>query len=526
MPQPAQPHGATGSCPAATEAAAGPPTPAALLAALPPSVATHPGRGAALPALGQLLRLLNEAHAIAEARRGVDNMHKLAKRIRQNAGGVEQHIARLNNGAPAAPAAAAAAAPAAEEAAAAGAAAPADEPGDGPSAAVLQGVLNNIRGFVAELQAVDEAPGVVAVLKKFRAPADGGGGSSGAAADGGGGGGAAAGAGGATGSGGPAAGGSPAAGGDVVVEVDVVAHGGQTWIEVKGSQAFGVGSKRWLGAEGLKQQVAAMVAVARSPGCAVRYRPPQVVVFCPLGADPEVAAELEAMGARVASGIGSLADLPEPHPPPATTNLDTTSLCALVSEVSHRPTGDPEIAAWAARTSHWAGCVAAERERRVLSELGPFVSSGRRLIAASTAVDQFERLLVFGGPSERRRWREEVLPRIEVYEAAGDDGGAAEAAADGSGARAATSSSGDGGSGADGRPSAAAAPPPARRVFRMPPAIAQLQQQQQLRCDVFGLGLALEALTLTANSNAVRHLGDQRVALEARVHRPVWLTGL
>ena len=31
---------------------------------------------------------------------------------------------------------------------------------------------------------------------------------------------------------------------------------------------------------------------------------PQVVVFCPFGADPEVVAELEAMGAKAAVGIG------------------------------------------------------------------------------------------------------------------------------------------------------------------------------------------------------------------------------
>ena len=142
-------------------------------------------------------------------------------------------------------------------------------------------------------------------------------------------------------------------------------------------------------------------------------------------------------------------------------------------------------------------------------------------------MDQFEQLLAsFGGPTERRRWREELLPRIEVYEAAGDEDGASEAP----GASSSSSSSSrrsDSPGAAGGAPGGGGAgpAPQARLTFRLPRAIARLQQQQQ-RGDVFGLGLALEAVTLTANSNAVRHLAEQRVALEAVVHRPVWLTGL
>ena len=41
-------------------------------------------------------------------------------------------------------------------------------------------------------------------------------------------------------------------------------------------QVFGLGSNRWIGQQGLKGQVAAMIAAANSPGAAVRYRPPQV----------------------------------------------------------------------------------------------------------------------------------------------------------------------------------------------------------------------------------------------------------
>lgn len=42
------------------------------------------------------------------------------------------------------------------------------------------------------------------------------------------------------------------------------------------TQVFGLGSNRWIGAQGLKQQIEAMIAVAQSPSSFVRYRPPQV----------------------------------------------------------------------------------------------------------------------------------------------------------------------------------------------------------------------------------------------------------
>ncbi|KAI8465419.1 MAG: hypothetical protein J3K34DRAFT_461429 [Monoraphidium minutum] len=454
-------------------------TAAALLAALPPPGAAA---AAATPAsLPKLLRMLRQADslavALAAARPEVANVMKLARRIQQNARYVEAQIAARAPPSADAPAAAAPSGPPAPAAAAGGggggaAAAPAAAGGAGApgplSADKVQGIVNNIRGLVSELQALCEAPGAVAVVKKFRGPPAGGGG-------GGGGGG---------------------------VEVDVVAHGGQTWIEVKGCQVFGLGSARWAGPQGLKAQVEAMLAAAAAPGNAARFRPPQVVVYCPFGADPEVVAELEAMGASAAVGIGSLAGLPEPHPPPAVTNLDTTTMCGLVSEVSHRPPADPQLVQWAARTRHWRDCLAAEAAGSLLVELAPHLAPGRRVVAAAAAVAQFEKLLAdFGGPREAARWRGEVLPRIEVFHAAEGVAGEGEAAA---------------------HPAEAPAPP---REFAVPPPVAALSLTRH-QAHVFGLGLALEALTLTANSNAVRFAGDSCVALEAVVHRPVWLTGL
>lgn len=49
----------------------------------------------------------------------------------------------------------------------------------------------------------------------------------------------------------------------------------------------------------------------------------------------------------------SLRSLPPPPPAPASTNLDVTTMCALVSELSHGGAHDPHVEQWAQRTVHW-----------------------------------------------------------------------------------------------------------------------------------------------------------------------------
>ncbi len=57
---------------------------------------------------------------------------------------------------------------------------------------------------------------------------------------------------------------------------------------------------------------------------------------------------------RVCATIAeSLRSLPPPPPAPASTNLDVTTMCALVSELSHGGAQDPDVELWAARTVHW-----------------------------------------------------------------------------------------------------------------------------------------------------------------------------
>lgn len=201
---------------------------------------------------------------------------------------------------------------------------------------------------------------------------------------------------------------------------------------------------------------------------------------------------------------------------------------------------------------------------------------GQRLAAAASAVAQFEKLLdFFGGPLEQRRWKEDILPRILVYSSLDSDcsngtnfqnhdvNGNSSSSSDGkdgaggsssrgtqpqanevqensssSGNRAFGGSStgfgGEGGglsTGGSGSGSGAAggggdeAHPGEVCSFSIPAPVASLKLPRH-QGDVFGLGIVLEAVTLTANSSALRFLGEQSVALEALVHRPVWLTGL
>jgi hypothetical protein len=52
--------------------------------------------------------------------------------------------------------------------------------------------------------------------------------------------------------------------------------------------------------------------------------------------------------------------LPAPPPEPSTVNLDTTTMCALVSQVSWSAPEDPAITAWSQRAATWRQCVQEE----------------------------------------------------------------------------------------------------------------------------------------------------------------------
>jgi hypothetical protein len=104
--------------------------------------------------------------------------------------------------------------------------------------------------------------------------------------------------------------------------------------------------------KGLAEQVTQLLEVAAAPAHKRRGRSPQVVVFFPSGVDEEVSAALTSLGAKVANGPGSLAPLCGVVGNNVT-NLDVTTLCALVSEVTWRDPHCEALQAWASRTIHW-----------------------------------------------------------------------------------------------------------------------------------------------------------------------------
>lgn len=57
------------------------------------------------------------------------------------------------------------------------------------------------------------------------------------------------------------------------------------------------------------------------------------------------------------AGLLSLGDIPRCPPPPLIVNLDVTSMCALVSEVSHGGPTNSAVCEWAQRISHWEECL-------------------------------------------------------------------------------------------------------------------------------------------------------------------------
>jgi hypothetical protein len=229
-----------------------------------------------------------------------------------------------------------------------------------------------------------------------------------------------------------------------------------------------------------------VLAVAHKHTCTCT--PPTQAVVCP----------------PAAALAGSLAALPAPGAAPSTTNLDVTALCALVSEVSWADPSAPELAAWAARTTHWAECLAAQAERPLLPELHSCLDGSQRLVASCAAVAQFERLLgMFAGPRETERWRADLLPRLSVYHPCADAG---------------TCACVCGACAADGRGEL--------MVYAPSPRVAAIPRLGDLQRAVLGLGDSLCALTVTANAAAVRAAEQQGTRLDVVLHRAVWLTGL
>ena len=120
------------------------------------------------------------------------------------------------------------------------------------------------------------------------------------------------------------------------------------------------------------------------------------------------------------------------------------------------------------------------------------------------------------------RWRQ-LKGRLRVHEQQlQHEHGAAAGAAGSAGAysiETGLAAAAEGTAGADAAPTVVV-------VVPLPERIQRLEKVTALQRAVFGLGDALQVLTLSANCNAARSAERQGVHLEVALHRAVWLAGM
>lgn len=109
--------------------------------------------------------------------------------------------------------------------------------------------------------------------------------------------------------------------------------------------------------KGLRAQLQAVLACSCMEANWHRYRPPAVVVALPetLDAD-ELTGSITGMGVSVVRSFNDIRLLDVPRPELGHAVLETSTLCALVSEVTWGPERE-EVAAWSMGNVHWDHCV-------------------------------------------------------------------------------------------------------------------------------------------------------------------------
>ena len=153
-------------------------------------------------------------------------------------------------------------------------------------------------------------------------------------------------------------------------------------------------------------------------------------------------------------------------------------------------------------------CLSAEAQTPMLPMLQP-VLAGMKLIAADSAVQQFEELLnQFGGKVEHARWLD---LKIELTVFSNEQHQADVRACEDEGCLLENEASSS------------------LQKFsycQTDSRVASLQAMSASQKDVFALGDLQHALTLTANSRATDFATRQGVRLAVHIHRAVWLTGM
>eukprot|EP01025_Chloroclados_australasicus_P007088 TRINITY_DN12264_c0_g2_i4.p2 TRINITY_DN12264_c0_g2~~TRINITY_DN12264_c0_g2_i4.p2 ORF type:complete len:214 (-),score=15.48 TRINITY_DN12264_c0_g2_i4:275-916(-) len=212
----------------------------------------------------------------------------------------------------------------------------------------------------------------------------------------------------------------------------------------------------------------------------IRWVQPKVVVFLfGTGCHTTVKQAVQEMGAVVVSSMEELKSLKIAPPYPHGRNLDITTLCALVSQVTY-DNNSQAVKNWGKGNIHWSGCVEKDIEDPMLPFLQQQLFDHPMIVAKSTA-NSFEELMQkFAGKNERERWQH-WKQQINVV-----DDSLKESRSE--------------------------------RIDQL-----KLGTVQK---NVFGLGDRYRYVTLTANTKAVKSAIAQGVRLEVLLHRAVWLTGL
>eukprot|EP00210_Caulerpa_lentillifera_P008694 g8293.t1 len=328
----------------------------------------------------------------------------------------------------------------------------------------LQGFRNNLVGYQVKLKVAKVVPGVIALSKIFQFPLAPGVRKKGVPPE------------------------SKPTSKAVKVEVDIVANSGSTWIQVRNVKITDLDNLHWIGMpghhKGLEQKLKDLVLVAKSSEHWIRWRPPDVVIYCPEQFPTEVESEIRQLGGHCITGdLENLKQIPAAPGDPEIVNLDVTTLCALVSEVSHSGPRNSLVIQWAKKVSHWQRCLEQEEEDPLLPHLHKFVSNSN-LIIAEEAVDQFETLLdLCGGPKEKDRWTE-LFKRLTVFKR------------------------------------------DCETEWWISQRVLNIEELTNLQYAVFGLGDSQRATTITCNSKVVAKLKQNGVHLVTFEHRAVWLTGL
>jgi len=323
------------------------------------------------------------------------------------------------------------------------------------------------------------------------------------------------------------------------VSVDVIAAGGQWWLEAKASLPFGLGSTAWVDLMG---QLDRLTCNARASFCG-RRRPQVIVVFrhaCP----DEVRAALRGRGVgcicarsdgklpppmaidqlveprlplrlHVSPRATSLPD--ETWSPPSCLLLDVSSLLCLLSTSCRVSSTDSRLISWAAHNEHWARSLREEVQSPLLPTLSRLLEGHCQWKVRASELERCDAVvLMAGGAAERARWAA-LRPLLLVLDERIDECTAAGNAK----AAGATSSSKGGTSGGAESAAEVTTEPLQAMMSALEQSMSSVSKTHlELLLDV----AAADALLCTANGRLLRRV-PEHVHVRAHVHSARWLVG-